>query len=118
MIAMAIFFTAIFALLELVTQNLRAARRLRPDSVDASSVAAQLMLTNKLEEGSDSDTFGDMYPGYSWQRDINLVSTNGLFQVDFWVNGPSGQRKMSILLYRPESSTRLGAGVGAGLQLR
>jgi prepilin-type N-terminal cleavage/methylation domain-containing protein len=118
MIAMAIFFVAVFALLDLVTQNVRAARNLKPDSVDASSLAAELMLTNKLTEGSESGDFGNMYPGYSWSREINLVSTNGMFQVDFSVSGPSGQRKMSILLYRPESQTRVGAGSGAGFQMR
>jgi Tfp pilus assembly protein PilV len=120
LIAMFIFFMAIFAILDLVAQNLRSARRIQPDSIDASSLAAELMLTNRLEEGSVTGDFGEMYPGYSWARDIYLVSTNGLFQVDFTVfrSGPSEESKMSIFLYRPESKIRPGEGVGRGFQMR
>jgi general secretion pathway protein I len=109
MIAMAIFCLAVFAILDLVTQNLRAARLLQPDSVDAGSLAAELMLTNKVTEGGDSGDFGDLYPGYSWSREINEVSTNGLYRVDFTVvrngRGPNNATHMSIFLYRPESAS-------------
>jgi type II secretion system protein I len=107
MIAMAIFFMAIFSILHLVSQNLRAARRLRQVHVDATSLAADLTLTNRLEEGVVSGDFGDQYPGYSWTRETYEVSTNGLFQVDFTVHWEIEKRplesKMSILLYRPDS---------------
>ena len=108
LIAMGIFFMAIFAILELVSQNLRAVRSIRPDSVDASSLAAELTLTNRLEEGFEAGDFGDLYPEYSWERNIYLVSTNGLYQVDFTVfrSGRGEDSKMSLLLFRPQSSTR------------
>ena len=119
MIAMGIFFIGMFAILDLVTQNLRATRALRPNNIDASSLAAELVLTNKLEEGSDQGDFGDLYPGYFWSREITLVSTNGLYRVDFLVSRDGGgignETKMSILMYRPDSGTRPG---GRGVQRR
>ena len=107
MIAIGVFCIAVFAILDLVNRNLRAARMLQPDSVDAGSLAAELMLTNKLQESSASGDFGDLYPGYSWSREITLFSTNGLFRVDFTVardgGGPNSQSHMSMLLFRPDS---------------
>jgi prepilin-type N-terminal cleavage/methylation domain-containing protein len=109
MIAMGIFCMTMFAVLELVNQNLRSARLLQPNSVDASSLAAELMLTNKVEEGFASGDFGDMYPGYNWSRDIYMVSTGGLFRVDFSVSrnggGPDNETLMSVYLFRPESKS-------------
>ena len=111
MIAMAIFFAAIFAILDLVTQNLRIARGLSLGEIDFSSVAAELALTNRLEEGSQSGDFGDTRPGASWVADTMLYSSNGLFQVDITVDWPEHglvkQRNVSILLYRPASAMRV-----------
>ncbi len=122
MIAMFIFFMAIFAILDLVSMNIRAARIIKPETVDICSLAAELTLTNKLTEGTVSGDFGDLYPGFHWTRDIYLVSTNGLFQVDFTVSPDAGRQnqesKLSILLFRPESGTRAGSGVGQGFQMR
>jgi Tfp pilus assembly protein PilV len=116
-LAMGIFFMAIFAILSLVTQNLQAVRAIQPYSVDASSLAAELMLTNKVEEGFESGDFGDLYPGYTWNREIYLVATNGLYQVDFTIfrsrGVPGEESRMSILLYRPESGTKVGSGGAA-----
>ena len=44
----------IFAILELVSSNLRNARRLQEPHVDAGSLIAELSLTNKLYEGAES----------------------------------------------------------------
>jgi Tfp pilus assembly protein PilV len=111
LIAMAIFFAAIFAILDLVTQNLRIARGLSLGEIDFSSVAAELALTNRLEEGSQSGDFGDTRPGASWVADTTLYSSNGLFQVDITVDWPENglvkQRTASILLYRPASAMRV-----------
>jgi Tfp pilus assembly protein PilV len=116
-LAMGIFFMAIFAILSLVTQNLQAVRAIQPYSVDASSLAAELMLTNKVEEGIESGDFGDLHPGYTWEREIYLVSTNGLYQVDFKIfrsrGVPGEENRMSILLYRPESGAKPGSGGAA-----
>jgi hypothetical protein len=107
MIALAIFFMASFAILELVAQNLRIARGLRLGELDFSSVAAELSLTNRLEEGVSSGDFGDLRPGATWTADTFLYSTGGLYQVDVTVNWPDNglmkERKASLLLYRPDS---------------
>ncbi|MBI5774908.1 MAG: prepilin-type N-terminal cleavage/methylation domain-containing protein [Verrucomicrobia bacterium] len=120
MIAIFIFFTCIFAILELVSRNVTAARSLTQNVPTVGMLAAELTLTNKLEEGIASGDFGAMYPGYSWMREITLAATNGLFQVDFVVMRQGGYNKnmdsaMSIFLYRPESTMGPGGG-GTGLR--
>src|SRR5438093_299958 len=107
MVALAIFFMAIFAILGTVSRGLGAARSLQQKFPDIDALAAELMLTNKLEEGTIDGDFGDLYPGYTWRRDINLKNTNGLFQVDFIIQSSKGRQsvawKNSILLWRPDS---------------
>ena len=80
------------------------------------SLAAELSLTNRLEEGSTTGDFGDLYPKCSWSRDIVQVGTNGLFQADFTVvdmsAGQPVESRLSVMLYRPDSI------VGAGAPLR
>lgn len=110
-VASAIFFIAGFAILELVTRSISAARSLQQREPDAGMVAASLSLTNQLLEGSETGDFedfcGNLYPDYSWGRDIYEVGSNGLFQVDFFVINDKRHgaepAKMSILLYRPQS---------------
>lgn len=120
LIAMGIFALAIFAILDLVNQNLRGARLLQPHSADPTLVIQDLMLTNRLEESSSSGDFGKSFPGYTWTRDIFLVSTNGLFEVDVAVfrdgGGENGVTKMSLLMFRPSSIMKPGTGGGRGLQ--
>jgi len=111
-IACSIFFVVAFAILELVTSSLVAAKTLQQREPDAGMLAATLSLTNQLEEGVESGDFEDIcpgvYPGYRWMRDVNEVSSNGLFQVDFVVyrdmkkKGPA-ELKTSILMFRPGS---------------
>jgi Tfp pilus assembly protein PilV len=108
MIAMGIFFVAIFGILELTSQNLKAARLLQRQEPDITVLAAQLSLTNRLEEGFDSGDFGDLYPDILWSRNVTEVSSNGFFRVDFNVYEPThtkraslSERHLSILLYRP-----------------
>ena len=107
MIAMGIFFMAVFAILGLVSNALRNARALQETEVDASMLAAELSITNKLYDSTDSGDFGDMYRNYSWSRETREVGTNGLFEVDFTVHHRAGGRPvdttMSVLLFRPES---------------
>jgi Tfp pilus assembly protein PilV len=112
MIASGIFFMAIFAILALVSSNLRNARLLQKPQVDAGLLLADLCQTNQLTEGSDSGDFGEAFPGYTWTCDIQLYATNGLFKVDYIVTGPGGgpnsQTEMSAFLYRPDSPTTPG----------
>jgi len=107
MIAMAIFFTAVFAILGMVSNTLRNARVLQETGVDLGLPAAELTLTNRLTEGLESGDFGDLYPGYEWTREVVLVGSNGLFRADIVVRGGRGRRpteaRMSILLFRPDS---------------
>src|SRR6266496_2184403 len=112
MIALAIFFMAVFAILGLMSSLLRNARLLQSKKgVDAGLVAARLSLTNKLTLGVDSGDFGDMYPDYSWMTDTYPApnTTNGLFQVDIVVQRNSGSKpvesQMSILRFSPETPT-------------
>lgn len=109
MIALAIFFMAMFAILQSVSQSLGAARLLqqRQRVPDASSLIADLYLTNKFEEGLVDGRFDEPYADFSWTRDTYMVGTNGLFQVDFSIQGVLGgkplQSTSSVLMWRPDS---------------
>ncbi len=111
MFAMTAFCTAVFVILALVSNSLANARRLQRQMVDAGVLAAELSQTNQLKVGLMSgdlgDLLGDSYQGYTWTQDIEEVQSNRLFQVDFIVQGNSGNKpvlsKMSILLFRPAS---------------
>jgi Tfp pilus assembly protein PilV len=104
MIAVAIFFMATFSILDLTTQSIKSARALSQNSPSAGMLAAELSMTNKLEEGVAMGDFGRLYPEYTWERQIISAATNGLFRVDFVVyhkQRPDSQ--MSLLLFRPDS---------------
>jgi prepilin-type N-terminal cleavage/methylation domain-containing protein len=117
-IASAVLAVGLFAILTLCITNLRTARALGRVHVDASSVAALLSITNRLEEGVDSGDFGDVNPGYTWTRRItefdfgNGSVSNGLFLVEIEVSGGAGpnpdRSAMQFLLYRPDSTRRAG----------
>jgi prepilin-type N-terminal cleavage/methylation domain-containing protein len=112
MIALAIFFMAAFAILELVSSGLRTARAIRITRPNAGTLAAELSITNKLEEGTESGDFGNLYPDYSWTQDSYPVpeASNGLWQVDFTIyrRGHRGvpDSRMSILMFSPQSQSR------------
>ena len=108
MIAIAIFFMAMFTILALVSQTLRSAHSLSQNAPTPGMVAAELSQTNKLEEGFDSGDFGDLYPDYTWETETMIWVTNGMFQVDCTVyHGRNVDSAMSVLLYKPESATGL-----------
>lgn len=85
-VACAIFFMVAFAILELVTRSLVAAKALQQREPDPAIILAALSLTNTFEEGSVSGNYEDiapgMYPGYRWEAFVQEVGSNGLFQVD------------------------------------
>ena len=117
MIAMGIFFMCIFSILALVSQNLSAARRLQHQDIDISVLAAQLSLTNRLEEGFESGELGDYAPGILWSRTVTEVGSNGFFRVDFTLHEPThnkraplSEQRLSILMYRPMSGGPIGIG--------
>lgn len=110
-IACTLFFLVAFAVLQLVTSGLVAARKLQQREPDFGGLAAELVLTNQLVEGADSGDFEDMYPGlyrgYSWSKEIMEVYSNGFFRVDFAIYNDaakgSSERRSSIFLYKPGS---------------
>ena len=121
MIAVGIFFIALFSILGLVSQMLRNARAIQmKKGVDCGMVASQTSNTNKLTEEMRSGDFDDLYRSYEWTTDTYEVNSNGLFQVDMVVQRGSGNApvdsKMSIILYRPESPpgrvSKGGGGIG------
>lgn len=111
-VASAVLAIALFAILNLCSISIRTARSLGRVHVDASSLAAMLSMTNRLEEGADSGDFGTLHPGYSWRRNITEFNTNGLYLVEFEVvgvsNGREDRSRLNLLLFRPDSVRRAG----------
>ena len=117
MIAVSIFFMAVFAILGLMSRSLAQARSLQPLQVDANMVAAELSLTNRLEEGPIPpeiiQRFEHMYPGYTCGGTITEAKTNGYFEIDIDVGGiTAGKHVMrshnKVVLFRPLSGNRRG----------
>jgi type II secretion system protein I len=116
MIAVAIFFMAMFTILGVLSSSLHAASILRNSGPTPGMVAAQLAMTaqtNKFDESSDSGDFHDIpiYDGYQWRWFKTPIATNGLLQFDIVVINPSGKpdSTLTILLYCPQAqSTSLG----------
>jgi hypothetical protein len=109
MIAMALFFMATFAILSVVSQGLGTARSFQREWPDIGLLTADLLLTNRLEEGFEQGDFGDFHPDFQWRREIVEVATNGLFQVNYSIHGLIDGRqlesRMSVLVWRPDSQT-------------
>ena len=104
MIASAIFFMAMFALLGVMSNGLHAAAILQKNAPTAGMAVAKLTLTNKIEEVTQTGDFGEIYPDYRWELSPHEILTNGFFQVDVAVyHGDKVFSTMSILLYRPDS---------------
>ena len=108
MIAVAIFVMAMFAILNLVTQNLRAARSLKSYTPHAGCLAAGLVLSNTLAEGTEIGDFEDLFPSqfpdHTWAREITWAGSNGLFQVDFMIyRKGETESALTILVYKPLS---------------
>lgn len=104
MIASAIFFICIFAILEVITRSLRSAHALTDNRPHAGMIASMFVLTNRLEEGFETGDFGEVYPGYSWTREVIWVGSNGLFRVDFAVyREVDVDSELSIIMYSPAS---------------
>src|ERR1044071_10102291 len=74
-IACAIFFMFAFAILELVTRGLSAARSIQQREPDIGLVLAPLSTNRVFEVGSASGDFEELYPGiypgYQWAYDIS-----------------------------------------------
>ncbi len=109
MIAAGIFFMAIFAILQLVSTNIRNARLLQDQQVTdiPAMVMADVIQTNKLQEGTYDYDISALYPGYQCSYDVTEVASNGFFKVECVVTkpggGPNSQLSLSSLVYRPDS---------------
>jgi hypothetical protein len=118
MIALGIFFMAVFTILALVSNTLRNARALQRIEVDIGMAAADIVKTNKITEGNLSGDFGNTYPDWSWEAEAYEAGTNGLWQVDIILNKRGLTRpadNISILVFSPESQGgRSFGGVGGG----
>jgi len=112
LVASGILTMGLAGILLICSNGLRTARVLDRVHVDAGSLATMLSLTNQLEEGRDSGTFGDENPGYRWTSEIVEAGTNGLFQADFFVfsaaDAKGSESRLSIFLFRPSSVQRVG----------
>ena len=114
MIAMAVFFIVVFAVLGIVVQSMGAARALATPQPDFAILASQVSLSNVLEEGFDSGDFGELtdeFKDYTWERQIVEVGSNGLFQVDFVITkkdarGKAVSESMSVLMFKPGGRRR------------
>ncbi len=105
MIAMAILFIAVFAILDLVCTNLRDARLLQQARVDAGLPVADIFQNSKLEEGETNGDFGELYPNYTWRAAIDRVGTNGLFHIACFITHPdhTTEENLDLLMWKPES---------------
>jgi len=109
MIAIAIFFMCMFAILGVFGSSLHAALLLRRDGPTPGMIASELSLSNELDEGTLSGNFGDTYPNYNWTADVINAATNGLYRVNITITSPRGEvdSTMSVLFYRPEAANGL-----------
>ena len=83
MIAIGIFFTSVFVILQLTSQQLRMARSLQTLDVDTGTLPSLIVMTNALEEGplpmEIKVAFEDTNPGFSCDGMVHEYATNGLF---------------------------------------
>ncbi|HWF19190.1 MAG TPA: hypothetical protein VG754_07980 [Verrucomicrobiae bacterium] len=117
-VAVAVFFMAMFAILGVMSQCIRAVSSLQKDSPTAGMVAAMAMANDKWEEGTDSGDFGDFYPDYTWETQTNRYEgiTPGkdgnqppFFELDITVKHKRDiVSALSVLHYSPNSPMKSG----------
>src|SRR5262245_61398561 len=102
----------ISALTLAVTMDLAGADSPGRSEPDAGLLAAVDVQAVALEEGvtrGDFETwYPEVYPGFSWTREVREVGSNGLFQIDYAVFEPHSKKgespdHLSLLLFRPQS---------------
>lgn len=111
MIAVGIFFMAVFAILGLISSGLGNARRLQRPLVDASALISQLSLTNQLVEGTYTGNLGDVlgkaYQDYRYSGEIREVASNHLYSADYVIQYARGGLEIlsrtTTLFFRPQS---------------
>ncbi|MGA2245429.1 MAG: prepilin-type N-terminal cleavage/methylation domain-containing protein [Verrucomicrobiota bacterium] len=113
MVAIAIFFVASCAILDLISSSLNNVRRLQRPSVDASPILARYAATNSLVEGTwqgslgDPELLGKEYRDYDYIVNVVEVKSNHLYSVECAIMPARGKKEiisdMSTVLYRPQS---------------
>ena len=115
MVALAIFFMAVFAILGLLSQLLKNSRAFQKKKGDDAGMvhAYWSSITNRVTEGLESGEFSelaefqDQYRDYSWEKDTLFYATNGLWQVDYRViNKRSGQVESSVRTFFYDPNTQ------------
>jgi hypothetical protein len=115
MVAMAIFFISVFAILGLISQLMSNARAFqKKKGADAGMVHAYWSsITNRVTEGvergefNDLAEFQDQYRDYSWEKDTMFYATNGLWQVDYRViNKRNGRVESSVSTFFYDPNTQ------------
>lgn len=113
MIAIAIFFIASCAILDLISSSLNNVRRLQRPTVDASPILARYAATNRLVEGiyqgslGEPELLGKEYRDYNYVVNIAEIASNHLYSVECAIYPANGKREvisdMTTVLYRPQS---------------
>jgi hypothetical protein len=110
MIAVAILFMCLFAVLALTSNSLRTARQIqRHRDLDAGSFVGyfyvQLANTNRIDEGPAEIDLGDSFPGFKSAIDCQIAGTNGLWDVEYDVAEPTRKAEVHghFFVYNPSS---------------
>lgn len=114
MIAIGIFFTSVFVILQVTSQQLRIARSIQTLDVDTGTLPSLIVMTNALEEGplpmEFKIAFEESNPGFTCDGMVYEYATNGLFKIDYaiyWSRaGKVQQARNSMLMWRPASQGR------------
>jgi hypothetical protein len=109
-VACSLFFMVAFAVLEIITVGLVAAKKLQRTEPHFEFLISPHVLTNQLLEGTYSGSFQeimpDLYPGFSWECTIEEVGSNGFFRVDYVIidGMAKGQpRTLTTFFHKPAS---------------
>jgi type II secretion system protein I len=87
LVAMGLFFLAVFAILDATMQGLRAARSLERNVPDAGLVLSQFMQAQRVDVEQDAGDFEEPYEGFRWSWERQEIATNGLYEVVCVIEG-------------------------------
>src|SRR6185503_18357 len=114
MIAMAVFFIVVFAILGIVVQSVGAARALQQQQADCGIVASFWSLSNIVEEGYYSGDLHEVVAGYSWEAEVpEPPGSNGLWLINIKVFRNDAKKgkvseTLSILKFTGQKSKKPG----------
>lgn len=108
MIASGILFACLFAILAVLSNSLNQARSLKRLPIIPDEAIADVAMTNRLFEGVVSGDFGDMFPGYRWEKESEETGTNGFHDVVITVFRPNGEVDSRLWLQQWEAGSPQG----------